>query len=174
MNTDVAYFGTVNAPQCGDEPNVFVRRGDDEPQPLRHFKQHSSELAWGYGGSGPADLARCILADFLALQPIKGNYGEIIPEIDRIYQDFKFAVVARFPQDASWELHGDDIYAWLQEHPPDVVCEKHREALTKDGYCYGFDTCETCDGSGETIAGACQTCQGAGGFDCKLHPSTIE
>lgn len=37
-----------------------------ESTPLRHIMRHSpTGLAWGYGGSGPADLARSILADVL-------------------------------------------------------------------------------------------------------------
>jgi hypothetical protein len=33
---------------------------------LRHYVKHSpTGFSWGYGGSGPADLARCLLIDAL-------------------------------------------------------------------------------------------------------------
>jgi len=36
------------------------------PYPLRHLIVHSpSGMAWGYGGSGAADLALAVLADYL-------------------------------------------------------------------------------------------------------------
>jgi len=35
-----------------------------KPYRLRHFVKHSPDgFQWGYGGSGPADAARCILLD---------------------------------------------------------------------------------------------------------------
>ena len=53
--------------------------------PLRHVCRHSPDgFEWGYGGSGPADLARSILIDCL---------GE--ERADRLYQDFKSKFVDR-------------------------------------------------------------------------------
>jgi len=57
-----------------------------------HYSQrimnHSPDgFNWGYGGSGPAQLSLAILLEYL---PIK--------EALSIYQDFKFSVVAGFPQ----------------------------------------------------------------------------
>lgn len=35
-------------------------------KPLKHFMRHSPDgFEWGYGGSGPAELARCMLIDAL-------------------------------------------------------------------------------------------------------------
>lgn len=48
---------------------------------------------WGYGGSGPAQLALALLADFL------GNEREAVA----LHQAFKDAVVARLPN-VSWTL----------------------------------------------------------------------
>ncbi len=46
-----------------------------------------SGFEWGYGGSGPAQLALALLADHL------GNDEEAV----RLHQDFKHAVVAALP-----------------------------------------------------------------------------
>ena len=56
---------------------------------LPHVVHHSpTGFEWGYGGSGPADLARSILTDAVGV-----NLA------DRFYQDFKWELVARLPYD---------------------------------------------------------------------------
>jgi hypothetical protein len=69
--------------------------------PLPHICRHSPDgFEWGYGGSGPADLARSILIDCL---------GE--DRADRLYQDFKWAFVAKF-QYEGWRITSDVIESW--------------------------------------------------------------
>ena len=59
---------------------------DGELRPLPHLVRHSpTGMAWGYAGSGPADLARSLLAHFLG--------GHVAPH-PRIYQRFKAVVIA--------------------------------------------------------------------------------
>jgi hypothetical protein len=53
---------------------------------------------WGYGGSGPAQLALALLADHL------GNDEQAL----EFHQRFKFAVVAALPQ-PGWSLTSADI-----------------------------------------------------------------
>jgi hypothetical protein len=75
---------------------------------LEHRAHHSpTGFSWGYGGSGPADLARSILWDFLNAEPAPW-----------VYQAFKFAYVARWPQDGGWTLTAEEIRQWLlgEEH----------------------------------------------------------
>ena len=56
--------------------------------PLRHLVQHSRGFEWGYGGSGPSDLARSIVGDLL---------GQRDPHpVD--YQRVKRALVATLPE----------------------------------------------------------------------------
>ena len=69
---------------------------------LKHINKHSpSGFNWGYGGSGPADLARSILNDL---------YGKEVA--DRLYQKFKWAFIAELPQGEDWELTEEDIEHW--------------------------------------------------------------
>jgi len=71
---------------------------------LRHMVYHSpTGMTWGYGGSGPADLARSILADVAGL-----------PVADALHQEFKFTVVANLPYEG-WRLEEDRVRAWLRE-----------------------------------------------------------
>src|SRR3954447_19020797 len=53
---------------------------------------------WGYGGSGPAQLALALLADHL------GNEEEAVV----LHQEFKRAVVAQLPH-RGWTLTSDQI-----------------------------------------------------------------
>jgi hypothetical protein len=75
--------------------------------PLRarlDLRSHSpAEFEWGYGGSGPAQLALAILADHL------GNDEDAL----NLYQRFKWVVVAEFPH-CSWTLTGSEIDQALQ------------------------------------------------------------
>lgn len=71
---------------------------------LRHIERHSPDgFEWGYGGSGPADLALSILAD---------SHGMEIA--NRFYQDFKFKFVAKFARN-EWEASSQEIDAWLEK-----------------------------------------------------------
>lgn len=68
--------------------------------PARHdLWNHSPDgFEWGYGGSGPAQLALAILADHL-----KDDERAV-----RLHQAFKFKVVAGLQGD-SWELPAEDV-----------------------------------------------------------------
>lgn len=70
--------------------------------PLEHHVRHSPDgFEWGYGGSGPADTARCILIDYL---------GHDVPSL--VYQQFKFLVIGELPPE--FELNGDRIAQALE------------------------------------------------------------
>lgn len=82
---------------------VFVQPDEGDPYPLPHKVRHSpTGFAWGYGGSGPADLARSILADHLGYVPSPG-----------IYQQFKFHFVASWAQGHPWTLTSEEISLYL-------------------------------------------------------------
>jgi hypothetical protein len=58
-----------------------------------------SGFEWGYGGSGPAQLALALLADHF-------NNDE---RALNLYQKFKWAVVARWSRASAWSLTSADI-----------------------------------------------------------------
>lgn len=78
--------------------------GQEMSHPLRHFVRHSPDgFQWGYGGSGPSDLARSILFDVL---------GEWEKErVERLYQDFKWKFIA--PVKGDLEIREDEILVWV-------------------------------------------------------------
>ncbi len=74
-------------------------------EPLPHIVRHSpTGFEWGYLGSGPADLAYAILADYA---------GEDVAE--RLAVRFKEEVVARLPRTA-WMLTDAALTAFLERH----------------------------------------------------------
>jgi hypothetical protein len=78
-----------------------------EPDLSQKLRNHSPEgFEWGYGGSGPAQLALAILLWVL-----------IAPEALRLYQLFKFQVVAGLDREG-WIMTGDDVRLWAQAQQP--------------------------------------------------------
>jgi hypothetical protein len=99
----------------GARPVVFVREeGVEKPRKLperRDLYNHSpGGFAWGYGGSGPAQLALAILADLTDDRTAL-----------RYYQHFKFKAIAGLEQDQGWELTEESIRKTLakieEDHP---------------------------------------------------------
>jgi len=75
-------------------------------RPLRHIIKHSpTGMEWGYGGSGPSDLALSILTDYLGDQSLA----------EQVYQEFKRDVVAQLDRN-HWWITGPYIAAWLARH----------------------------------------------------------
>ena len=93
------YLGTRGASGC----DVCV---EDEGRryPLRHVVRHSPDgFEWGYGGSGPADLALSILTDAAG------------PETaERWYMQFKWQVISRLAR-VAWELTEQQVRDWLKQ-----------------------------------------------------------
>ena len=89
-----------------------VRHADDgSTSPLAwrlDLRNHSpTGFEWGYGGSGPAQLALAILADTLGPEQAQGHY-----------QDFKWKVIARLDK-GDWEITREQVQEWVsqrQEH----------------------------------------------------------
>ena len=82
---------------------VEVVDGDGPRRLLTHHVQHSpTGYSWGYAGSGPAELAKDMLWDFLGACPAPP-----------VYQRFKFQVIALLPGEAGFEIDARDLFAWI-------------------------------------------------------------
>lgn len=79
------------------------------PVPSQRLANHSPDgFNWGYGGSGPAQLALAILFDVTGDKDIALRY----------YQDFKREVVARWGD--IWRITTTEVLDWLEDqmqHP---------------------------------------------------------
>jgi hypothetical protein len=85
----------------GTPGRVMVER-PSRIYPLPHDVRHSpTGFSWGYGGSGPSDLARCILLDAVGS--------------DAYYMDFKFDVIAKFDMQKPFVITEYDVNVWLRQ-----------------------------------------------------------
>lgn len=102
-DTGKVYVGHRIQPELGTAGGCRVTVNG---RPLRHVVVHSPDgFNWGYGGSGPADLAYAILADYLGDEKLAAE----------LHQAFKWDVVARLDQRADWTITGEDVDRWLRD-----------------------------------------------------------
>ncbi len=92
------YTGRRGAQGCV----VWIIDGNGERKPLnprRELRNHSpTGFEWGYGGSGPAQLALAILAEHL-----RDDRAAL-----KWYQRFKWACIAQM-RSGSWSLSSEEI-----------------------------------------------------------------
>jgi hypothetical protein len=85
---------------------VRVAEPGKKLRPLRPrldlYNHSPTGFEWGYGGSGPAQLALALLADVL------GDDEAAV----QLHQQFKRAVIAGLPRDDEWRLDEDYIRQW--------------------------------------------------------------
>jgi hypothetical protein len=90
--------------------NVFVLDENDPEasgrlDPGYRYVNHSPDgFAWGYGGSGPAQLAFALLLD------VTGNIDRALAA----YQDYKWQVIAKLPIDQNFQLTEAEVMVALQ------------------------------------------------------------
>jgi hypothetical protein len=128
--TTVAYKGYGNDNPAGGRLVVRVAE-DGAEEPLRHIVRHSpTGMTWGYGGSGPADLARSLLFDALgdrgrcAMCAGSGRI-EYVPAADGDVDEVPASAeaVECGSADTCWQCKGDGIRSDLpyQAYKFDVV-----------------------------------------------------
>lgn len=115
------------AGDCLVEVSDTGEDADRRPLPPRNdLRDHSTTgFSWGYGGSGPAQLALAILADYL------GDDFEAV----RQYRQFLIKEVAILDVDHGWKMSAASIEAYFAEvgyKRPTV-----RDLLEGDDYQFG-------------------------------------
>lgn len=102
--TDTTYIGRSNPRQCEYEVHACNGGTVLALPPRLDLRNHSpTGFAWGYGGSGPAQLALALLAD------ATGNDELALKH----YQCFKAQVVANLP--ANFELPISRVSGWVRK-----------------------------------------------------------
>jgi hypothetical protein len=89
--------------------------------PQRHVHYAPTGFDWGFGGSGPADLALNVLAVFLPLTPAATSValrdGTSVSEAAwTLHQAFKYDLIATLPR-AGGDITAKTIRAWITTHP---------------------------------------------------------
>lgn len=112
-----------------DELKVEIVGIDDgQVEPLRHIRLHSPDgFEWGYGGSGPADLAVAILAVVVGAETAALDQewhrlgGDTVNSkaylVVSLCQRFKTDVVSQFAHQR-WSLTLSAVEHWLDHAQP--------------------------------------------------------
>ncbi len=85
-----------------------------------HFEVMSKSptgFAWGYGGSGPAQLAFAILADIIGTERAQRPH---------LMQGFKFDVIAKLDKAKGFKITEEEVKTWIARHTYDC-CPYHRD-----------------------------------------------
>lgn len=96
----------------GDGRVVVIENG--RSRPLYHVKLHSDALEWSYAGSGPADTALSILADYFGERPTSKQLYHGQCQCWRYHQTFKWALIAPAPHEG-FTITEEQIATWLKE-----------------------------------------------------------
>jgi hypothetical protein len=105
------YRGVVVEPDVY-RVSVIEPDGTGRSLPLRLdlFNHSPSGFAWGYPGSGPAQLALAILADAI------GDDARAV----RLHQAFKRACIERLDGDRDWQMSREEVRVWVALQLPDM------------------------------------------------------
>lgn len=99
----ITYSGTRRSMLTGE---LIVLKDNDplSPAPSQRLINHSPDgFEWGYGGSGPAQLALALLLDATGDKEIALAH----------YQDFKWDVVAGWGEE--WSITSEEILEWVKQ-----------------------------------------------------------
>ena len=98
------YYHGLRERETGPQPVYVVEEGQRRPLDPRHdLRNHSPDgFQWGYGGSGPAQLALAILADASDDETAMQHY-----------QQFKSDIISQFQSD--WMISETVVQSWINE-----------------------------------------------------------
>lgn len=96
---------TYRAIRFGNGQCVVTRDGQKINPRLDLFNHSPTGFEWGYGGSGPAQTALAILADYL-----KDDDRAV-----RLHQKFKWDFIAKQPH-RGWYIKEPVLRGWLKLH----------------------------------------------------------
>jgi hypothetical protein len=95
----------------GSQINIVLKDGQPlDIGPSRKLVNKSTEFSWGFGGSGPAQLALALLYDVTGDHHLSLDY----------YQDFKWSVVAGWSE--TWVITREEILKWIADKKAYVKC----------------------------------------------------
>ena len=89
---------------CYQDRTVFINGKELSPGRSQKLRNHSPDgFAWGYGGSGPAQLALAIL-----LEITKDKQFAL-----KNYQDFKWDIICDLPMEEDFTLEEKIVSTWI-------------------------------------------------------------
>jgi hypothetical protein len=110
-----------------DARGAHVTKNGRLLSPARSMKVrlHADAFEWGYGGSGPAQLALALLLE----------EGLAADEASKLHQSFKWYMLANLAKD-EWSLTTAQIWAWVEAERAEAECDTLTvvEAREEDGH----------------------------------------
>lgn len=104
---------------------------------------HSPDgFMWGYGGSGPAQTAYCILRKFL-MELSDGDEEHAVKTTKKYYQRFKEDVISKIPMKTNFGISMQGILDWFEITIEGELLGGQKE-IRDDG------SCCTCSGEDES------------------------
>ena len=103
-NEDYPHAGDVGI--FGEEERTWR----ELPKCLDKVNHSPDGFAWGYAGSGPAQLAYALLFDVTNDED----------KSQRFYQDYKWSVIAKLPREP-WQITATSVWDWLDEAESSVT-----------------------------------------------------
>jgi hypothetical protein len=100
----IIYQGIPERTNCGGF--IVLKNGKLlSPKPSQKLVNHSPDgFNWGYGGSGPAQLALALLLD------VSGDRDKALAN----YQKFKWEKIAKLAGGQPWDISAWEIEKWLE------------------------------------------------------------
>ncbi|MGA2927687.1 MAG: DUF6166 domain-containing protein [Solirubrobacteraceae bacterium] len=103
--------------------HAYAVNHDGVERTVTHHVRHSpAGFELGYGGSGPAELARCLLIDLYDMHDLADSDVALISggRLPVSYQEFKRAFIARLdPAQLRHTIKVSDIEDWAGAHARD-------------------------------------------------------
>jgi hypothetical protein len=121
LRTKTATKKLYRGDPTGEVRVVYLSDRHRGSRPLRHIVLHSpAGIAWGYEGSGPADLALSILCDVLGERPTPKQlmYGQF--KAQPHYQAFKRQFVAGWEMGKPFDVDSEAVIVWLRNRGVEV------------------------------------------------------
>ncbi len=107
MTDDVLYFKRFFGNPITNVPRLVIHHSPDG-------------FEWGYGGSGPADLALNILEMALRKMNFDGKKvpcyrGNCFELAWNLHQQFKWEFITKLSKDSENYISMDDVYSWIKQ-----------------------------------------------------------
>jgi hypothetical protein len=114
------YIGTRTEQGCKVVKKVDGQAARQLRKRLDLWNHSPDGFEWGYGGSGPAQLALAILAD------ATGNDRLAVS----LHQDFKWKFVGRFPREG-FTMTAEEVLRWAEEAGKNLDLNDSHDALAQ-------------------------------------------
>lgn len=86
---------------------VFINGHELSPKRSQSIRNHSPDgFLWGYGGSGPAQLALSLLLELTDDERFALEH----------YQSFKWDIIAKIPQGSEFIMTVERVWEWIHEN----------------------------------------------------------